>query len=185
MKFRHFWLAALVCGFIFAACFTAVAAESGEGDEKKADEPAAEKAEGENTGTPLERRLLNLYDALVEYTNEHNHLTPRRIQQLTAYLKEAEKGLVNPETEKQLEMNLKMRGIHEARIENAVKFITFYAEKDTKDKGRAVVFGDKTLKYLNKKEFRETLAASVPKRLTPEERFERMNPEKTGPRPRR
>jgi len=184
MKFRHFWLAALVCGFIFAACFTAVAAESGEGDEKKTDKPAAEKAEGENAGTPLERRLLNLYDALVEYTNEHNRRIPRRLEQLTSYLKEGEKGLINPETEKKLEMNPRMRGIREERIEKPEKFITFYAEKDTKDKGRAVVFGDKVLKYLNEKKFKEALAASVPKRLTAEERFERIQPEKSGPRPR-
>lgn len=190
MKFKHFWLAALVCGFIFAACFVAAAAESGEAGEKPADEPAAEdtegeKAEAEKAKTPLEQRLLNLYDALLKFTQEHNRLTPLRIDQLTTYLKEAEKGLLNPETDKPLVMNAKMRGVHEGLIEKPETFITFYAEKDTKDKGRAVVYGDKALKYLTPKQLREGLAASAPKRLSAEDRFERMQPGKTGPRPHR
>jgi len=184
MTVKDFRAAALVLALLLVGGSAVRAAESAEGGGKK-EAQKAEKSEEDKEKTPLEKRLYNLYDALVKYTNTHNHRAPRRLEQLTSYLKEGEKGLINPETDNKIEMNAKMSGMPEMLIKEPAKFITFYADKDTGEKGRAVIFADKTIKYLAEKEFEKALAESKPASIPPDQRFEMMEREHVAPSQRR
>ena len=133
--------------------------------EPEAEETPSEPAEGEEAEITLDQRLKNLQAALEKYCDRHFGRIPRTIDALVEYLKEKEKGLINPETNKPIVMNPKMVNMSSETITNPSVFITFHADKDTPNKGRAVIFGDSKVKYLKKEEFNRLLKASVATRI--------------------
>jgi len=132
---------------------------------------AANKAEEqpEQPLTPLEQRLKDLQQALEAATRANQRRIPKDIKLVVKYLSTKEKGLLNPETGKPIMINEGMLGKHEVTVEKPKEFITFYADQPTPNKGRAVIFGDNTIKYLSEEEFKKAIEASKPKQMTRDE----------------
>ncbi|MHC4714381.1 MAG: hypothetical protein ACYTAN_14115 [Planctomycetota bacterium] len=162
MKGRYCWLVlAALLTVVLSVGVVARAAESGDAG---SDKPKAEK-EGGAAKPTLEQRLKNLQVALDKFCERHFGNIPRTIDALVEYLAEKEKGLINPETNKKIVMNEKMAGKSSPSIKKPSEFVTFYADKPTPGKGRATVFGDGKVKYLDEKTFARKLAASIATRL--------------------
>jgi len=130
--------------------------------------PAEEGAAETPEGPTLEKRLKGLQDALEAATSK-THKVPGKIDALVDRLEEGKKGLINPESGKQIQVNAAMLNKYESSIRDPKTFITFYADQDTPGKGRAVIFADGKLKYLQKEAFDKALEASKPKTMTREE----------------
>ncbi len=182
MKRQHWWPVVLLAllAVLFMGVSSAVAQEKPAAKEKDSQTPKVntekkagtqKKSSDEEEKPTLEKRLKALQEALSKYVSRSIFgPIPRRIDSLARLLKEGKKGLINPETGKQIVMNPQMAGTHSVTIKKPEEFITFYADKDTPNKGRAVVFGDGKVKYLDKKTFLKMLRASVGRRMSPEER---------------
>ncbi len=175
MKGRHCWLAlAALLAVVLLLGVVARAAESGDpaGDKPKAeqeqtpgeDQPKAEKKDEAEKPT-LEQRLKNLQAALDKWVERHLGRIPRSIDQLVDYLEEKEKGLINPDTDQKIVMNEKMAGMSSQTIAKPAEFVTFYSATETAGKGRATIFGDGKVKYLDNKTFTKMLGASVATRM--------------------
>jgi len=179
MRGRRLWplLAALMMAVMLAGAPVMAAEQAGEGEgekaEKKAEKDEGEKQQaekGEEEKLTLEDRLVMMQEALNKWVEERGALLPRQIRQLTSFLPEDKRGkVIEPKGEKEIVMNEGMAGCHDFTIEKPAEFITFYAASDSGEKGRAVVFGDKNVKYLKKEEFEKTLKASKARRLSREQ----------------
>jgi len=182
---------AMACGYVLAAEQAAAKAAS-KAEQVKAEQPKAEKPAGEKAEAPkaaegkkeavkpeekkeeatLETRLTELQKAVENATEKTKHAIPKTIDELVQYLPDKEKGLVNPETGGKLLMNEGMASRDDRQILKAEGFVTFYAEKDTPGKGRAVICADSVIKYLNAEELKKALEASKLNKLKAGERTE-------------
>lgn len=155
---------------VFVVGSYCLAAEGGSAEKPKEDvKPAEKEGEEEVVVLSLEERLKQLQMALSRMT-ARSHRIPTKIDSLARFIKEREKGLINPETGKPIIMNPKMAGQDDRSIKKPGEFLTFWADKDTPGKGRCVIYGDSKIAYLNAKDLKKAQDSSVAHRLTPEER---------------
>lgn len=109
----------------------------------------------------VEVRLAGLQKALEKAAEANWTKMPESMDALVKYLPNGEKDLINPETGGKFLMNKKMGGRFERTIVNAGRFITFYADQETPNMGRAVIYANGKTAYLSAEEFKKQLDAST------------------------
>ncbi len=165
----------MVLAFVALMLFVTAAAMAAEATSAPAKTPAAKPAAtpAEKPAPPatLDECLKLMQKTLEKATTEARGKIPASIQDLALYLPNGAKDMANPETGKPVVMNAAMAGQQENMIPEPEKFITFYADADTKDKGRAVIYASGTVKYLKAKDFQQQLTESKPRRPSLEDRL--------------